>query len=105
MATMFFDLIIVLLWPLVLSAAAWLISINALADADEISEVVEALTQANSADGNANRGISPRRSNSRAISSGDGARFQVRFGRTRRMAVNILRVERPSDENNPFAQQ
>ena len=90
MATTFLDLLVVLLWPLALSAAAWVIAINALADTDEISEVVEALTQPNGADENAKRGeVSLRRSNLSAISSGDRGWFQVRFGRARRTAANI----------------
>ena len=72
MATTFLDLLVVLLWPLALSAAAWVIAINALADTDEISEVVEALTQPNGADENAKRGeVSLRRS---TLSVSDDAR-------------------------------
>ncbi len=90
MATTFLDLLVVLLWPLALSAAAWVIAINALADTDEISEVVEALTQPNGADENAKREeVSLRRSNLSGISSGDRGWFQVRFGRARRTADNI----------------
>ena len=45
--TTFFDLIVMLFWPLVSAAAAWAIAIYALAQKDEISEVVEALTGPN----------------------------------------------------------
>lgn len=45
MLTAFPDLIVALLWSLVLSAGAWLIAIMALADVDEISQVVAALTR------------------------------------------------------------
>lgn len=45
MATTFLDLIVVLMWPLAFSAAAWAIAIRALAETDEISKVVEALTR------------------------------------------------------------
>ena len=73
MATTFLDLIVVLLWPLALSAAAWVIAINALAETDEISKVVEALTRPNGAEENAKRGeVSLRRSNLSAIAGGDG---------------------------------
>jgi len=42
--TTFFDLIVMLFWPVVSAAAAWAIAVYALAQKDEISEVVEALT-------------------------------------------------------------
>jgi hypothetical protein len=84
MATTFLDLIVVLLWPLALSAAAWVIAINALAETDEISKVVEALTRPNGAEENAKRGeVSLRRSNLSAIARGDGGWFQVHFRGTR----------------------
>ncbi len=87
MATTFLDLIVVLLWPLALSAAAWVIVINALAETDEISKVVEALTRPNGAEENAKRGeVSLRRSNLSAIASGDGGWFQVHFRGTRHKA-------------------
>lgn len=40
----FLDLIVLPFWPLALSGAAWAIAINALAEPDEISKVVETLT-------------------------------------------------------------
>ena len=42
--TTFLDLIVMLFWPVVSAAAAWAIAMYALAQKDEISEVVEALT-------------------------------------------------------------
>ena len=45
--TTFFDLIVMLFWPVVSAAAAWAIAIYALSQKDEISEVVEALTGSN----------------------------------------------------------
>jgi len=39
------DLAAVLTWPLLLSAAAWAIAICALAEPDEISKTVKALTR------------------------------------------------------------
>lgn len=45
MLTAFPDLIVALLWSLALSVGAWLIAIMALADVDEISQVVAALTR------------------------------------------------------------
>lgn len=50
MTTTFLDLIVMLFWPLVSSAAVWAIAIYALAQKDEISEVVEALTGPNGVD-------------------------------------------------------
>ena len=50
MATTFLDLIVMLFWPLVSAAAVWAIAIYALAQKDEISEVVEALTGPNGVD-------------------------------------------------------
>ena len=84
MATTFLDLIVVVLWPLVLSAAAWVIAINALAETDEISEVVQALIRPNGVEENAKRGdVSLRRSNlrARATAIGNGDRC---FGRDHR---------------------
>ena len=94
MATTFLDLIVVVLWPLVLSAAAWVIAINALAETDEISEVVQALTRPNVIEENAKRGdVSLRRSNLRARASRDGGWFQAHFRRTRHTAPNISRAK------------
>ena len=74
----FLDLIVVLLWPLVLSAAAWAIVINALAETDEISKVVESLDRPNGLEVIAKHGnVSLRRSKLSAIASGDGGWFQV----------------------------
>lgn len=61
MASTLLDLIGTLFWPLVLSAAAWVIVINALSGTDEISEVVETLTQPNGVEKNAKRGGVPLR--------------------------------------------
>jgi hypothetical protein len=88
MAITFLDLIVVLLWPLVLSSAAWAIAIYALSEKDEISKVVEALTRPNGVDEKrkAWRLDSPsehkvylRRGNLSAIASGNGGWFQVHF--------------------------
>ena len=81
MATKLLDLFVVLLWPLVLSAAAWRIVINALAETDEISKVVDALTRPNGVEENATCGeVSPRRSTLSAL------------GRTPHTAPNISRA-------------
>jgi hypothetical protein len=56
MPTTFLDLILVLFCPLVLSAAAWVIAVKALAWTDEISEVVQALTQPNGDENEVKRG-------------------------------------------------
>ena len=45
MLTAFLDLIVMLAWPLVMSAAAWAIAVYALAETDEIASVVEFLTR------------------------------------------------------------
>lgn len=47
MAITIFDLVMALLGPLALAAAAWLIAIKALAGPDQISKVVQALTRPN----------------------------------------------------------
>ncbi len=59
MMSTFLDLIGALFWPLALSAAAWVIVINALSGTDEISEVVETLTQPDGFKDNAKRGEVP----------------------------------------------
>ena len=56
MVTTLLDLIVVPLWPLILSAAAWAIAIKALAETDDISKVVETLTRSNGVEENAKRG-------------------------------------------------
>lgn len=45
MAASFADLLLVLIWPVLFSAAVWVIAIRALSEADEISAVVQALTR------------------------------------------------------------
>ena len=63
----------VLLWPLALSAAAWFIAVNALAERDEISKVVNALTQPDGIDDKAKHSdASARRRNLRVIANGNG---------------------------------
>lgn len=94
MTTTFLDLIVMLLCPLVLTATAWIIAIKALAEPDEISKVVEALTRPNGVEERAKRGVGFLGSgNLSAISSGDGGWFQVHFKRTRRTALNISRAK------------
>jgi hypothetical protein len=84
MATTFLDLIVVLLWPLVLSAATWVIAINALAEQDQISKVVEALTRPNGVEESAKRReVSRPRSNLSAIARSDAGWFQVHLRGTR----------------------
>ncbi len=87
----FVDLIVMLLWPVVLTAAAWVIAIKALAERDEISDVVgtltrqssvarqSSLTRHSSVESNARRAdVSPRRGNLSAIASGDDRRTSER---------------------------
>ena len=75
MATTFLDLFGVFLWPLALSAAAWIIAISALAERDAISQVVDVLTQPpparpNGVEKTAKReGVLRRRSDRRAIAN------------------------------------
>ena len=105
MATTFLDLIVMLFWPLVSSAAVWAIAIYALAEKDEISKVVEALTRPNGVDEKrkawrlafpSEHKVSLRRGNLSAIASGDGGWFQVHFRRTRHTAptYQARKVER-----------
>ena len=90
MAASFLDLIVVLLWPLVLSAAAWVIAIKALGATDEISEVVQALTRPNGVEENAEGGeVSLRQSHLSAIASADGSWLPVHFRRTRHTAFHV----------------
>lgn len=44
-ATAFLDMMAVLIWPLLVAAAIWAIAVHAFAEADEITGIVEALTQ------------------------------------------------------------
>jgi hypothetical protein len=103
--TTFFDLIVMLFWPLVSAAAAWAIAIYALAQKDEISEVVEALTGPN--------GVHEKRKAGNGFSTPQqfernfkrrSDRFQVHFRRMRHTAQHI-KGERPSDEKNVFARR
>jgi hypothetical protein len=66
MLTTFLDLIAVSLWPLALSAAAWAIAITALGERDEISKVVETLTQPHGVEESAMLGDVSRRHSDRA---------------------------------------
>jgi hypothetical protein len=75
MATTFLDLIVVLLCPRVLSAAAWIIFIKELAGTDEISEVVKSLTRTNGVEEDTKRGTG---------------------------VSQKIKGERPSDERNTF---
>jgi hypothetical protein len=102
MATTFLDLIVMLFWPLVSSAAVWAIAIYALAEKDEISKVVEALTGPNDVDEKrkawrlaspSEHKISLRRGNLSAIASGNGGWFQVHFRRTLHTALSISRAK------------
>jgi hypothetical protein len=56
MSTTIFDLIAVFLYPLILSAVAWIIFSGAMVGRDGISEVVEALTRTNGVEDGAKRG-------------------------------------------------
>ncbi|MGO4683734.1 hypothetical protein [Hyphomicrobium sp. 2TAF46] len=56
MATTFFDLIVVFLFPLLLLAVAWTIFNGATAGRDGISQVVEALTRTNGVEDGGKRG-------------------------------------------------
>ena len=103
MAATFLDVIVMLLWPLVLSAAAWAIAISALAEADEISKVVEALIRPNGVEENANpREVSLRRRNfdrkrRRRLAS---VSFQLHAAYSKN-----IKSERPSDEKNTFVRR
>ena len=75
MATTSLDLIVVLLCPLALSAAAWIIFSEAMAGTDDISEVVKALTRTNGVEEDTKRGTG---------------------------VSQKIKGERPSDERNTF---
>ncbi len=82
--TTFLDLTVMLFWPLVLLAAVWVIAIKALAERDEISDVVEALTGPDDGEEDVNLGTAVLlRRDSTEIEGGDGSWFQIHFRRTR----------------------
>lgn len=83
-ATTFLELIFVLAWPIALSAAAWVVAINALTKTDEISEVVKALTLPNDVEQTANRGrVSFSRSNVSAFAGGIETKLRDQIKRSR----------------------
>ncbi len=91
MAAPLLDLIVVLLWPLVFSAAAWVVAIKALAETDEISDVVEALTRPHNVEDNVKLGQAfPRRSNLSAKACSDEGWSQVHFRRMHHTAPNNI---------------
>ena len=103
--TTFLDLIVMLFWPLVSAAAAWAIAIYALAQKDEISEVVEALTGPNGVDEKRkawSNFSTPQQFERNCKRRSDW--FQVHFRRMRHTAQHI-KGERPSDEKNAFARR
>ena len=113
MAITFLDLIAVLLWPLVLTAAVWGIAIKALAETDEISKVVETLIQPNGADEkqkpwksafSPEHKICPPRGNLGAIARGYGVWFQVHFKPTRH-PNSTFQDKRLDDEKDTFARR
>jgi hypothetical protein len=88
------DLIVVLLCPIGLSVAAWVVAVRALAWTDEISDVVQALT---GLDGDENK------TNARADFS---PTRQVRRSARRSKPVSRpqhINAERPSDEKRTVA--
>jgi hypothetical protein len=103
MATTLLDLIVVL-WPLAFAAAAWAIFINTLAETDEISKVVEALTRPKGVEDKATPGdVSLRRKNfdrkrRRKLVS---VSFQLRAA----YSPQHIKGERSSDEKNTFARR
>jgi hypothetical protein len=105
MATTLLDVIVVALWPLVFSAAVWAIAFNALAETDEITRVVQALTQPNAVTKKTKpQDVSLRRGN-------------IVHKRRRRRLVSVSiqmraayspqhnKSERPRDEKNTFARR
>ena len=102
--TTFFDLIVMLFWPVVSAAAAWAIAIYALAQKDEISEVVEALTGSNGVHEKRKAGsgfFTPQQLS--AILSGDQVGF--RFISDACGHSPTYQGERRSDEKNVFARR
>ncbi len=91
MAATFLDLVVVLLWPLALSAAAWVIAVKALSEKDAISQVVETLIQPNGVDEIANPvDAAPRRSHSSAAATGQ--RYWLQVLASRRTALSVVLV-------------
>lgn len=103
MSTTLLELIVVL-WPLVLTAAAWAVATNALAETDEISKVVEALTRPKGVEDKAKPGDVPlrrrdfdRKRRRRLVS----VSFQLRAAYSPQQIMG----ERSSDEPNTFARR
>ena len=113
MATTFLDLMVMLFWPLVSSAAVWAIAIYALAEKDEISKVVEALTRPNGVDDKrkawrlafpSEHKVSLRRGNLSAIQAAMEVGFRF-ISDARGIQPQHIKGERPSDERNTFARR
>ncbi len=102
MAATLVDILGVLLLPLILSAAAWVIAIKALAEKDAISKVVDTLTQPIGTrligiEATAKREDVPlRRSTSNVIASPDAGWFQMSPSRSRHSAANALPAAMPA---------
>ena len=104
MTAVFVDLIVMLVWPIVLSTAAWMIAIHALAERDEISEVVKALTQPNRIQEKLEQEVkAPLQSHGRAISRKENAGFWDHFKASQHVVPKLQNGEMPSDEKPTFA--
>lgn len=94
MATTFLDIIFILFWPVVLSAAAWAIAIDALAETQKNPDVVDALTRPIGVQDNAKRAEATlRRSHLPETASGNKKWFQVQFGRNAHLARRLSRAK------------
>jgi hypothetical protein len=93
MATTILNLIAVLVWPLALTAAAWIIAVEALAETDEISKVVEALIPTNSIEQEPKHDAVSPGSSLGATANRNRHWIQVHFRRARHIRTNISSVE------------
>lgn len=94
MATTFLDIIFILFWPVVLSAAAWAIAIDALAETQKNPDVVDALTRPIGAQVHAKRADTTlRRRHLPETASGNNKWFKVQFSSNAHLARGLSRAK------------
>jgi hypothetical protein len=86
MAAAFLNLVVAVLWPLILAAIAWGIAVKALAERDEISKVVDALTGPDSLEKAAKQQSGARNSRNSDSMKRSGDLFRAAFKLTRHSA-------------------
>ncbi len=89
----YIDLIVMLSWPLALSSAAWFIAKNALAETDEISGVVKALTRVGAAEEDVEFEVDSPPGIPTATPVGGRGWIGLHLNRARRGARNVSRAK------------